>query len=127
MSICASQKGIAGTVIDGVCRDLPVIRELEYPIFTKGYYMSTGKDRVYVDRICEPVTVSGLQIVPGDILLADDSGAVVIPLAMVETVLKTAQEIAQAEERIVQLVRAGCTLKEAREKTGYHRLQTKDR
>ena len=127
MSICASQKGIAGTVIDGVCRDLPVIRELEYPIFTKGYYMSTGKDRVYVDRICEPVTVSGLQIVPGDILLADDSGAVVIPLAMVETVLKTAQEIAQAEERIVQLVRAGCTLKEAREKTGYHTLQTKDR
>ena len=80
-----------------------------------------------MDRICEPVTVSGLQIVPGDILLADDSGAVVIPLAMVETVLKTAQEIAQAEERIVQLVRAGCTLKEAREKTGYHRLQTKDR
>lgn len=125
MSICASKKGIAGTVIDGVCRDLPVIRELEYPIFTKGYYMSTGKDRVYVDRIGEPVTVSGIQVLPGDILLADDSGAVAIPLALAETVLKTAREIARAEDRIVQLVRAGCPLKEARAQTGYHTLQTK--
>lgn len=124
MSICASRKGIAGTVIDGVCRDLPAIRELNYPIFSKGYYMSTGKDRVYVDRLNEPVTVSGLQVLPGDLLLADDSGAVVIPCAHAGEILAAAREIAAVEDRIVAQVRAGKLLREAREELGYHGLQT---
>ena len=42
---------LGGTVIDGVCRDVPVIRQLNYPIFTKGRYVVTGKDRVYADRV----------------------------------------------------------------------------
>ena len=125
MSICASQRGIAGTVIDGVCRDLPVIRRLNYPVFTKGCYMSTGKDRVYVDRLNEPVTVSGLQVLPGDLLLADDSGAVVIPHACAGQVLAAAQEIAAVEDQIVARVLEGCPLKEARAQLGYHALQTR--
>ncbi|WP_320957794.1 RraA family protein [Enterocloster asparagiformis] len=125
MSICAAKKGIAGTVIDGVCRDLPVIRRLGYPVFSKGYYMSTGKDRVYVDRINAPVTVSGLQILPGDLLLADDSGAVVIPRARATEILKTATEIARIEDQIVAQIQAGCPLKKARAKLGYHTLQTR--
>jgi regulator of RNase E activity RraA len=47
-------KKIAGTVIDGVCRDVPTIRRLGYSIFTKGTYMVTGKDRVECDRINVP-------------------------------------------------------------------------
>lgn len=47
--------GVAGTVIDGVCRDVPAVIECGYPIFSKGYYMRTGKDRVYVDAVNVPV------------------------------------------------------------------------
>lgn len=54
MSIAATHKGIAGTVIDGVCRDLPTVHKLNYNIFTKGHYMVTGKDRVEVDQINVP-------------------------------------------------------------------------
>lgn len=125
MSLCAAHKGIAGTVIDGVCRDLPVIRELGYPVFSKGFYMSTGKDRVYADQVGGPVTVSGLQVLPGDILLADDSGAVVIPRTWAEKVLETAHGIASVEDQIMARVKKGCSLKEAREILGYHTLQTR--
>ena len=127
MSYVASSKGIAGTVIDGVCRDIPTIEELKYPIFTKGTYMVTGKDRVYVDQVNVPVTVSEVQVEPGDLILADDTGAVTIPFSKAEQVLVIAEEIEEKEQQIRDAVKAGATLKEARAKTGYHTLQTRQK
>lgn len=125
MSLYASKKQIAGTVIDGVCRDVPVIRELHYPIFTKSTYMVTGKDRVYVDHVNVPVSISGVQVLPGDLILADDTGAVVIPQSRAEEVLAVAREIEEKEEAIRQRVLAGSSLKDARKELGYHTLQTR--
>ena len=51
MSLDANLKGVSGTIIDGVCRDLPAIERIGYPIYSKGVYMVTGKDRVYVDAV----------------------------------------------------------------------------
>ncbi len=124
MSIFAEQKGIAGTLIDGVCRDINVIRQLKYPIFTKGTYMVTGKDRVYVDHINEPVSIANVQVNPGDLIVGDNTGAVVVPFSRVAEVLETAQAIERTEQRILEKIRAGMTLKEARKETGYHTLQT---
>lgn len=127
MSIFAEQKGIAGTLIDGVCRDINVIRELKYPIFTKGTYMVTGKDRVYVDHINEPVNIANVQVNPGDLIVGDNTGAVVVPFNRAEEVLKTAQEIERTEQKILEKIRSGMTLKEARRETGYHTLQTPEK
>ena len=124
MSLDASLKGISGTIIDGVCRDLPAIERIGYPIYSKGVYMVTGKDRVYVDAVECPIAVSGLQINPGDVMMADDSGAVRIPLEHAMEVLEIAEGIASTEARIDSLVREGVPLKEARRRTGYHKLQT---
>lgn len=74
MSVSASKRKIGGTVIDGVCRDVPVIKRTNYRIFTKGCYMVTGKDRVEVDAINVPVSVSGIQVKPGDIILGTTPG-----------------------------------------------------
>ncbi|MBR2067636.1 MAG: RraA family protein [Solobacterium sp.] len=127
MSIYATKKGIAGTVIDGVCRDINVIRELKYPIYTKGTYMVTGKDRVFVDRINEPVTIAGIQVCPGDLICGDNTGVVVVPRIRAEEVLQVALEIEKVESQIVEKVKAGMSLKEARQQTGYHTLQTPDK
>lgn len=124
MSIYASQHGIAGTVIDGVCRDINVIRELKYPIFTKGTYMVTGKDRVFVDRTNCPVSIAGIQVNPGDLVCGDNTGVVVVPFERVNEVLETAKNIEKVEQQILKHVRAGMPLKEARKLTGYHTLQT---
>lgn len=124
MAFYASRKGISGTVIDGVCRDINTIRELRYPIFTKGTYMETGKDRVYVDRVNETVCVSGVQVNPGDLVVGDNTGVVVVPRNRAEEVLKVALTIDAAENQIREKLKAGMTLKEARRQTGYHTLQT---
>lgn len=124
MSVYADKKGIAGTVIDGVCRDINVIRELKYPIYTKGTYMVTGKDRVYVDRINEPVCISGVQIMPGDVIIGDNTGVIAVPRIHAEKVLETAIEITEKEDGIMEYVKQGMSLKEARQISGYHTLQT---
>ena len=124
MTFVATRKGIAGTVIDGVCRDIPGIKENDYPIFTKSTYMVTGKDRVTVDYVNKPVAISGVQVCPNDIILADDTGAVCVPDAVAEKVADIAESIEKTEQAIIAEVKNGSTLKEARAKLGYHHLQT---
>ena len=125
MAKTAKAVGIEGTVIDGVCRDIPAVLECGYPIFSKGYYMRTGKDRVYVDAVNVPVQVSGVEVCPGDVIMGDDTGVLVIPYGMLEKVLPIAEEIDQKEQQILKLVAEGHPLREARAITGYHHLQTK--
>lgn len=125
MTFTAKTKGIEGTLIDGVCRDVNGIEELGYGIYTKGRYMVTGKERVTVDAVNIPVSISGVQVRPGDIILGDDSGALVIPKERAEEVLHLAQHIEAVEQRIIAEVKAGSTLKAARAKEGYHHLQSK--
>lgn len=125
MTVYAQKRGIAGTVIDGVCRDLPRILESKYPIFTRGRLMVTGKDRVEADGINIPVAISNVQVRPNDIVACDDTGVVIIPLDKAEEVLKIAMEIDEAEQKILELLEKGMTLRDARKQMGYHKLQTK--
>lgn len=125
MTVYAIKKGISGTVIDGVCRDLPKILELKYPIFSRGRFMVTGKDRVEVDAINVPVSISDILVKPGDIVVADDTGVVIVPFEKAEEVLNIATEIDEVEQKILELIDKGVSLKEARKQMGYHKLQTK--
>ena len=126
MAKTAKKMGVAGTVIDGVCRDLPALVESGYAVFSKGYYMRTSKDRVYVDAVNVPVTLSDIQVRPGDIVIGDDTGVVVVPDSVAERVAEIAENIDAKEQEILALVEQGHKLKEARELTGYHHLQTKE-
>jgi 4-hydroxy-4-methyl-2-oxoglutarate aldolase len=125
LTMAAKLKGIGGTVIDGVCRDVPFILEERYPIFTRGRFMMTGKDRVMVEAMNVTVSIGKTQVKPGDIMVGDDSGVVVVPWERAAEVLQLALEIETAENQIVEAVRSGLTLREAREQYHYHFLQTK--
>jgi 4-hydroxy-4-methyl-2-oxoglutarate aldolase len=125
MTFYSLKRGFAGTVIDGVCRDLPRILETGYPIFTRGRFMVTGKDRVEVAGVNVPVSVGNVQVRPNDIMLCDDSGVLVVPQKQAAEVLKVAEEIDEKEQRILEMLDKGMTLGEARAKMGYHNLQTK--
>lgn len=126
MTFTAKAKGIEGTLIDGVCRDVNGIKELDYAIYTKGKYMVTGKERVEVDSVNIPVAISGVQVRPGDLILGDDSGALCIPAEKAEEILKIAKTIEETEQKIIAEVKNGSTLKAAREKLGYHHLQSRE-
>lgn len=125
MTVYAQKRGISGTVIDGVCRDMPRIHEVKYPIYTRGHIMVTGKDRVEVDGINIPVSVSDVQVRPRDIVVADDTGVVIVPFDRAEEVLRVALEIDEVEQKILELLEKGMTLREARKQMGYHKLQSR--
>jgi regulator of RNase E activity RraA len=119
----AHKRKIAGTVIHGVCRDVARSFELRYPIFSRGKFMRTGKDRVQVDGMNVPVSLGDVQVRPGDILLGSDDGVVVVPKERGEKVLTLAQSISDAEEKILSEALKGARLDEVRKKYKYHELQ----
>lgn len=121
----AHKRGVAGTVIDGACRDTALARELGYPVYSRSYSMRTGKDRVQVEGTNVVVNIGDARVAPGDILRGDADGVVVIPRAHEEAVLSAAEEIDAVEQQIRTAINAGKTLVEARRELGYHQLQSR--
>ena len=119
----AVRNKLGGTLIHGVCRDVPAIRELNYPLFSLGCYMVTGKDRMALEAINIDINVCEVRVRPSDIILGDDSGALVIPLERAQEVLQLAKEIEEKESGILKCIEEGMTLKDARIKYNYDALQ----
>lgn len=125
LTATASQRGIAGTVIDGVCRDSDRAVELGYPVYARSRWMRTGKDRVRVESYNVPVTLGRVCVEAADYLVGDGDGVVCVPAARVREVIDIATEIRIAEDAIRRAVEDGASLREARTAHGYHTLQTR--
>ena len=122
LTLTAKQRGIAGTVIDGVARDFRFSSELNYPLFSLGIYMRTGKGRVGLRAVQEPTTFRGVEISPGDIVVGDADGIVVVPNAITQEVWDLACKVEETEDRIRRSIINGETLTAARSRFGYHSL-----
>lgn len=125
MTEYAGMRKIAGTVIDGVCRDVAKALGDSYPLFTRGRYMRTGKDRVQVEALSTPVSIGAVRVSPGDVIVADANGVVAVPRERAREVAETARKIEAVESSIRQQLAQGKTISEARETLGYHTLQRK--
>jgi regulator of RNase E activity RraA len=121
----ANRRGVAGTVIDGACRDTHLCRELNYPIYSRSYSMRTGKDRVQVEAMNVVVNIGDARVAPGDLVRGDADGVLVIPREHEDAVLAAAEEIDRIEQQIRALINEGHTLTEARRQLGYHQLQSR--
>lgn len=126
MTMLAHKKGIAGTVIDGPCRDIHLCLELGYPIYSRSYSMRTGKDRVQLRDTNKPVRIGGVTVEPGDLVVGGADGVVSIPQDREDEVLAIAEAIERVEELIRNEIKAGRSLREARQMHQYHSLQTPD-
>jgi 4-hydroxy-4-methyl-2-oxoglutarate aldolase len=124
LTTVAARRKIAGTVIHGVCRDVSGSLEVDYPIFSRGRFMRTGKDRVEVDGINVPATLGEVQVRPNDIVVGTDDGILVVPADMAEKVLDIAASISEAEAKIIAAVKSGSRLDQARKAHNYHHLQS---
>ena len=125
MTQYALARGIAGTVIDGVCRDVNKALGEGYPLFSKGRFMRTGKDRVEVVAVNQPVSVGHARVCARDIVVADANGVVIVPRDRAQEVAETARRIEHVEAQIREQIATGKSLKEARAALGYHSLQSK--
>lgn len=125
LTFCAHKRGLAGTVIDGACRDTHLALDLGYPLYSRSYSMRTGKDRVQLDAVGAIVSIGDARVAPGDILRGDSDGVIAIPQVHEEVVLATAEAIDAAEKRIRDAIAGGMRLDEARQQQSYHLLQRK--
>jgi len=125
MTQYAGARNIAATVIDGVCRDVNKALGDGYAVFSKGRFMRTGKDRVQVEAVNQPVSIGQARVCPRDIVVADANGVVVVPRERAREVAQVARQIEAVEADIRALLGQGRTLKQAREELGYHTLQRK--
>jgi 4-hydroxy-4-methyl-2-oxoglutarate aldolase len=123
----AHRRGLAGTVIHGICRDVSLCMELGYPVYSRDHWMRTGKDRVQVVSTGTPVDLGGVRVCAGDLLRGDADGVVGIPREHEHEVLRVAEEIDAAENEIRAAVRAGMRLDEARRQFNYHKLQRREK
>jgi 4-hydroxy-4-methyl-2-oxoglutarate aldolase len=125
MTEVAAVQGIAGTVINGVCRDVSTSLHQAYPLFSRGRFMRTGKDRVRLVSVGSRLTINDVQVSPADIICGDADGALAVPHAYAERIVNIAERIEETEAGIVAAVRNGSTLVQARRDLGYHDLQWK--
>lgn len=123
MTEIAADRGVAGTVINGLCRDVSTSLGQNYPLFSRGRFMRTGKDRVRLVAVGTDVTINDVMISPNDIICGDSDGALAVPIAIAEKVTEIAERIEDTETRMVAAVKAGSTLIRARADLGCHDLQ----
>lgn len=122
----AHRRGVAGTLIDGACRDTDLARSLGYPVYSRSYSMRTGKDRVQLEVADTIVNIGDARVAPGDIVRGDADGAVVLPRVHEEAILDTAETIERAEGLIRAALDRGMRLDEARRQHKYHALQRRE-
>jgi regulator of RNase E activity RraA len=102
----ARRRGLAGVVIDGLCRDVAGLRRNGLPVFARGSTPMAGatESRTALRR---PVRCGGVDVEPGDIVFADDDGVVIASAARMEQALETAEAVARAERAILKRVARG--------------------
>ena len=111
-------RGVVGCVLDGGCRDVAFIRNEGFPVFTRFVTPEDSTWRWELEATQVPVTIGRVRIEPGDWIVGDDDGVVVVPQAIAEDVLEEAEVKAATESEIRDAVRAGMPPLEAYERFG---------
>jgi len=103
------QRGIAGIVIDGAVRDLPEIRQMRFPVFAKSIVPNAGEPKGY-GEINTEIRCGGEEVNPGDWIIGDDNGVVVVPKERAYEIARRAKEVWKTEERVREEIKRGKTL-----------------
>jgi 3-hexulose-6-phosphate synthase/6-phospho-3-hexuloisomerase len=105
----AHGRGIAGVVIDGAARDIDAIVELGFPVFSRSVAPNAGEPKGHGEIGIE-VSVGGQKVRPGDWIVADASGVVVVPRERAQEVANRALDVLEHENRLREEIRRGSTL-----------------
>src|SRR5258707_2611590 len=118
MATAMKVRGFAGAIIDASIRDTPQIKRLQFPVYSIGVAPSTSINHYRFVGKNIPITCAGVRVNAGDIIVADEDGVAVVPLAKAAEVLKKAQELDDTEHRMLPFIEKFKSLKEAVTKFG---------
>ena len=124
ISIGMKERGCVGALVDGGVRDVDWIGELGFPVYARYRtpVQSIGRWKVVESGVPVPMpgaTVPEVEVTPGDLILADSDGAIVVPAAVAEQVLELAEKLQRREVQIRAELADGLSLSEALAKFGH--------
>jgi regulator of RNase E activity RraA len=111
-TLMAKKYALTGNIVDAGVRDIQDIRGLDYPVWSRGITPITGKFRFEALEINGPVVCAGVSVHPGDLVVADDTGVVIIPQNLIKEVVRLAIEASKKEERLIQVIEEGSSVEE---------------
>jgi regulator of RNase E activity RraA len=125
LSKAALVKGIAGVIVDGLCRDIDESRELGFTVFARGDIPATARGRIIETGFNVPIAVDSIVVRPADWVIADGSGVVFLAQEHVEAILNQAEELVAREALLVKDIEAGIPVSQVMSRT-YEHMTRKD-
>ena len=125
LALSAKLKGVSGVVIDGASRDIDEARELEFPVYARSVVPMTARNRVVQESYNQEIQFAGVQCHPGDLVLADGSGIIIVPREKEIEVVAAAEAIYAKEQEMAAGIRKGYSGLEMLEKLGYEQMLNK--
>jgi Demethylmenaquinone methyltransferase len=112
LSKAAALKGLSGTIIDGMARDIDEAELFGYPVFGKGGIPRTARGRIIETEYATPINVDGITVTPGDYVLADGTGVVFVPAARAEEIVAKAESLQAREAAMIAALERGLKVSE---------------
>ncbi len=118
LTTAARNTGCVGVIVDGAVRDVPRMRDMGFPVFARGTCIYDSKDRQRVIDLDVIVEIDGVRFEPGALVIADEDGVAVVPLAVEVEAIRRAWEKVHAENEVRDAIRAGMKATAAFDKYG---------
>jgi len=125
LSCAAKQKGVGAVFIDGAARDVDICQEIGFPVFARGVVPITARGRIMQEDFNCPIRLGDVQVRPGDVLVGDVNGIVVIPPEKLEEVTAAAEDIMAKEEAMKADILKGMDILEVDQKYNYEQMLKK--
>ncbi len=122
LSNAAQVKGIRGVIIDGACRDIDGSQQIGFPVYARAAVPLTARGRVIQEAYNTMIQCGGVQVRPGDLLIADGSGIAFVPRERAEEVVEAAKRIVEREALMVKDVRAGRSVVEVMAESAFQAI-----
>ena len=122
LALGAKLKGVSGVVVDDAARDVDACETFGFPVHARGTVPSTARGRIVQEAWNVPVRIGDAPVRPGDVIVADVNGVVVIPIERLEEVVKSAEEIMAKELAMLEALQAGESILEVDRRFNYEHM-----
>lgn len=126
LALAAQRRGVSGVVVDGAVRDVDACETFGFPVHARGTVPVTARGRIVQEAWNVPVRLGDAAVRPGDIVVADVNGVVVIPVERLADVVGAAEDILAKENAMLDALRAGESITEVDHRFNYEHMLRKD-
>ena len=125
LAMGAKQKGVSGVVVDGAVRDVDACEVFGFPVHARATVPSTARGRIVQEAWNIPGRLGDAPVRPGDVIVADVNGVVVIPIERLKEVVDAAEEIMAKELAMIEALQAGDSILEVDKRFNYEQMLRK--